>query len=91
MSIKRERRRATPSCENALPVMLSPWLGAAAGVPSTAATGAGGAVSVRPASLTSLGSTSESSRRMRSHAMRVDIAAVKAVSIGCSWLTTAGG
>ena len=63
MSIRREKQpRDAVAARTRCPVMREALRRrGSAGVPATAATGAGGAVSVRPVSVTSLGSTSENS------------------------------
>jgi hypothetical protein len=88
ISISRESSRATLSCENARPEMDSPCPGAAVVV--AVPLGAAGAVMVRVEIVTSSGMTSENSRRIRSQAIRVDIASAIAASRGCSSLVTAG-
>ena len=81
ISISRESRRATLSCEYVVPMRTRP-VGVAAGVAPGCSGTFGGAVRFSVVIVTSSGTTSENSRRMRSHAIRVDIAPETACKTG---------
>ena len=87
-SARRESRRATLSYENAVPWITKPC---AAGPPGTAAAVVLGAVIVSDKRVTSLGTTSETSRSTRSQAIRCDRFVLTAESHVASWPVTAGG